>query len=160
MSFPITQAIRFLREKNIEFTPHQFEYREKGGTSHSSSMLGVEEDLVVKTLIFETNEKEPFVVLMEGPKMVSTKKMARVLGVKSVGPVTPERANRLSGYLVGGTSPFGMKNELKVFAEESIFTKAKIFINGGARGFLVEIDPLDLLDALDPGLVNVGVERH
>ena len=145
MDYPVTQAIRVLREKKIDFTPHVFDYVEKGGTRHSSEVLGVPEHAVVKTLIFETNEKKPLIFLQHGDFQVSTKTLARIMGVKTVGAVAPEKANKLTGYLVGGTSPFGVKTKMPVYAEASIFDLERIYINGGKRGFLVEIAP----DALE-----------
>ena len=159
MSYPITQAVRFLRDKGIEIVPHLFDYIEKGGTKHSSSSLGVEEGSIIKTLIFATNEGEPFIVLMRGHMMVSTKKLARHIGVKSVSPVTPEKANKLTGYVVGGTSPFGVKTKMPIYAEESLFDLEKIYINGGKRGFLVELSPSLLGDALELERVEVGNAR-
>lgn len=144
MNYPITSAIRVLRENKVDFTPHVFEYVEKGGTSHSAEVLGVDEHRVIKTLIFETNEKKPLIVLMHGDFQVSAKELARVLGIKTIAPVTPERAQKLTGYLVGGTSPFGTKTKIPIYAEATIFGLEKIYINGGKRGFLLEIEPRDL----------------
>lgn len=155
MDYPITPAIRVLREKKIEFTPHVFEYVEKGGTKLSSEVLGVDEHAVVKTLIFETNEKKPLIVLQHGDFQVSTKELARILNVKTIAPVSPERANKLTGYLIGGTSPFGTKTKLPVYAEKTIFDLEKIYINGGRRGFLIEIEPRVLRDALEIEAVEV-----
>jgi Cys-tRNA(Pro) deacylase len=148
MDYPVTPAIRVLREKKAAFTPHVFEYVEKGGTRHSSAALGVDEHRVIKTLIFETNEKKPLIMLEHGDFLVSTKNLARLLGVKSVAPVAPEKAGRLTGYLVGGTSPFGVKTEMPVYAERTIFDLEKIYINGGKRGFLIEIEPKILEEVL------------
>ena len=159
MSYPVTQAVRFLRQKKIEIVPHLFEYVEKGGTSHSSTALGVPESAIVKTLVFETADGRPLIVLMRGHMMVSTKKLARHIGTKSISPVTPEKANRLTGYLVGGTSPFGLKRPLPIYAEESIFELDRIYINGGKRGFLVELEPQVLERLLDMEKVSVGIER-
>jgi len=159
VKYPITQAVRILRSKGVEIVPHLFEYVEKGGTSHSSEALGVSEDEIVKTLVFETNDDEPLIVLMRGHMMVSTKKLARHIGIKSVAPATPEKANRLTGYVIGGTSPFGLKTEMPIYAEESIFELEKIYINGGKRGFLVELAPAVLKDVLDLETVEVGIEK-
>lgn len=148
MDYPITPAIRLLREKKQEFEPHVFDYVEKGGTKHSSEVLGVDEHAVVKTLIFETNEKKPLVILMHGDLQVSTKNLARHLGIKTVAPVAPEKASKLTGYLVGGTSPFGTKTKMPVYAEKTIFDLPKIYINGGKRGFLLAIDPKVLKEIL------------
>ena len=148
-----------MRRNKVEIVPRVFEYVERGGTRHSSSALGVSEDAIVKTLVFETNENKPFIVLMHGHMMVSTKKMARHMGVKSVAPVIPEKAGRLTGYVVGGTSPFGMKTNLPIYAEESIFDLEKLFINGGKRVFLVELAPTVLDEILDVQKVVVGIQR-
>ena len=159
MNYPITPAIRVLREKKIEFTPHVFEYVEKGGTRHSAKVLGVDEHAVIKTLIFETNEKKPFVILMHGDLIVSMKNLARYLNVKSVAPVSPEKANKLTGYLVGGTSPFGVKTKMPVYAEKTIFDLSEIYINGGKRGFLVSIDPQVLQAVLKVEKVEIGIKE-
>jgi Cys-tRNA(Pro) deacylase len=149
MEYPITPAIRILRDRKIEFEPFVFDYVEKGGTKHSAAVLAVDEHVVVKSLIFETNEKKPLIVLMHGDKQVSAKNLARHLGVKSVAPVAPDKANKLTGYLVGGTSPFGVRTKMPVYAERTIFDLDKIYINGGKRGFLVAISPTDLRLALE-----------
>ncbi|HEX9963294.1 MAG TPA: aminoacyl-tRNA deacylase [Pyrinomonadaceae bacterium] len=158
MNYPITPAIRVLREKKIEFEPRVFEYVEKGGTRHSSKELGVDEHAIVKTLIFETNEKKPLIVLMHGDLQVSTKNLARALNVKSVAPAAPEKASKLSGYLVGGTSPFGVKTKMPVYAEKTIFGLERIYINGGKRGFLIAIEPKVLREVLRVEEVEVGIE--
>lgn len=157
MNYPITPAIRVLRQHKIDFEPHIFEYVEKGGTRHSSEVLGIDEHAVIKTLIFETNEKKPLIVLMHGDLQVSTKNLARHLNVKSVAPVAPEKASKLTGYLVGGTSPFGMKTKIPVMAEKTIFDLEKIYINGGKRGFLVSIEPKVLQETLHIQVVEVGI---
>ena len=151
IDFPITPAIRFLREKKVEFVPHLYDYVEKGGAKESARQLGVDIHAVVKTLVLETNERKPLIVLMHGDKEVSTKNLARFLNVKSVEPATPEKASKLTGYLVGGTSPFGTRTKMPVYAEATISQLDKIYINGGKRGFLVEISPehLRLLDAVE-----------
>ncbi len=155
--FPITQAVRFLREKKVDFVPRLYDYVEKGGTRESAKQLGVDEHAVIKTLVFETNEKKPLIVLMHGDREVSAKNLARFLNVKSVEPAPPERATKWTGYLVGGTSPLGTKTRLPVYAEHSIFELDRIYINGGKRGFLVEIDPAVLRTCLDITNVAVGV---
>jgi len=156
MNYPITPAIRVLREKKIEFEPHVFEYVEKGGTKHSAEVLKADEHLIIKTLVFETNEKKPLIVLMHGDLQVSTKELARHLKVKSVAPVAPEKAQRLTGYLIGGTSPFGAKTTMPIYVEKTIFDFGKIFINGGKRGFLVSLDPKILKDILKIERVEIG----
>ena len=155
MNYPITPAVRFLRERKIEFTPHVFEYVEKGGTKHSSEVLKVDEHAVVKTLIFETDERKPLVILMHGDYQVSTKNLARALKVKTVAPVAPEKATKLTGYLVGGTSPFGTKTKMPVYAEKTIFDLERIYINGGKRGFLIAIEPRVLGNVLEIEAVEV-----
>ncbi|MBK8809858.1 MAG: aminoacyl-tRNA deacylase [Acidobacteria bacterium] len=156
-SFPITPAIRVLREKKIEFEPFLYDYLEKGGTRHSADCLGVDEHAVIKTLVFETNEKKPLIVLQHGDLQVSTKDLARILKIKSVVPATPDRANKLTGYLVGGTSPFGLRTAMPIYAESSIFDLQRIWINGGKRGFLVSIVPAALAEVLGVEAVNVAV---
>ena len=157
MDNPITQAIRFLRQKKVDFVPHLYDYQEKGGTSHSAEELGVDEHSVIKTLIFETSEKKPLIVLQHGDLEVSTKNLARHLKVKSVSPALPERANKLTGYLVGGTSPFGTKTKIPIYAEKTIFDLERIFINGGKRGFLIEIEASVLKQVLEIEEVEIGI---
>ncbi|HQZ94981.1 MAG TPA: Cys-tRNA(Pro) deacylase [Pyrinomonadaceae bacterium] len=157
MDHPVTPAVRFLREKKVQFTPRLYDYVEKGGTGESARQLGVDEHAVVKTLIFETNEKNPLIVLMHGDKLVSTKNLARHIGVKSVEPATPDRASKHTGYLVGGTSPFGTRTAMPVYVEASIIELDKIYINGGKRGFLVEIEPGDLKRVLSVEEVEVAI---
>ncbi|HKP68878.1 MAG TPA: YbaK/EbsC family protein, partial [Pyrinomonadaceae bacterium] len=144
------------REKNVTFVPHLYKHVEKGGTAESARQLGVDEHSVVKTLVFETSEKGALIVLMHGDKEVSTKNLARNLGVKSVTPATPDKASKITGYLVGGTSPFGTRTKLPTFAEKTIFELERIFINGGKRGFLVEIHP-SVLISIDAQEVEVGI---
>ncbi len=159
MDYPITAAIRYLREKKVEFVPHLYDYVEKGGASESARQLDVDEHSVVKTLIFETNERKPLIVLMHGDREVSAKNLARYIGVKSVEPATPERASKYSGYLVGGTSPFGTRTSMPVYVETTIFDLNKIYINGGKRGFLVAIEPAVLQSILNIEEVSVGIEN-
>lgn len=157
VDFPITPAVRFLREKKVEFVPRLYDYVEKGGTRESARQLSVDEHLVIKTLVFETNEKKPLFVLMHGDREVSAKNLARFLGVKAVEPVSPERASKLTGYLVGGTSPFGARTKMPVYVEKSILSLDKIYLNGGKRGFLVEVDPRAMVDTLGVIQVEVGI---
>ena len=157
MDFPVTAAARFLREKKVDFVPHLYDYVEKGGAKESARQLGVDVHSVVKTLVFETNEKKPLIVLMHGDREVSAKNLARHLGVKSVEPVTSERAQKLTGYMVGGTSPLGVKTEIPVYVEKRIFELRRIYINGGKRGFLVEIEPGVLKKLLLIDEVEVGI---
>ena len=158
MNYPITPAIRVLRENKIEFEPHVFDYVEKGGTRHSAEVLGVSEHAVVKTLVFETNEKKPLIVLQHGDFQVSTKELARTLKVKTVAPAAPEKAQRLTGYLVGGTSPFGTKTKMPIYAERTIFGLEKIYINGGKRGFLISVRPAVLEQVLQIEKVAVAAK--
>jgi len=157
MDHPITQAVRFLREKKIEFVPHLYDYVEKGGTRESAKQLGVDEHAVVKTIVFETNEKQPLIVLMHGDREISTKNLARLVNVKAVEPASPEKASKWTGYLVGGTSPFGTKTKMPIYVEQSILNLEKIYINGGKRGFLVEIDPTVLKPSLGVTEVAIGI---
>jgi Cys-tRNA(Pro) deacylase len=155
--YPITQGVRFLRDKKISFEPHLYEYEEKGGTQRSSEQLGVDEHIVVKTLVMEDESRKPFIILMHGDYQVSTKQLARVLNVKSVKPCDPNVAQKHTGYMVGGTSPFGTKIKMPVYVEKTIFDLPKIYINGGKRGFLVEINPQDLRLALNAVEVEAAI---
>ena len=157
MDYPITPAVRLLREKKVEFEPHLYDYEEHGGTRHSAEELGVDEHAVVKTLVMETEAKKPLIVLMHGDREVSTKNLARHLGVKSVHPCDFAQAQKHTGYLVGGTSPFGTRIHLHVYAERTIFDLPKIYINGGKRGFLVSIDPKVLREVLHAEDVEVAI---
>ena len=154
---PVTPAVRALREARVDFTEHPYAYEEKGGTAASARELGVDEHCVVKTLIMEDEGRNPLVVLMHGDRQVSTKELARHMGVKSLSPCTPETAQKHSGYLVGGTSPFGTRKAMPVYLEETILELPLIYINGGKRGFLVGIDPHELVRLLKPTLVRVGI---
>ena len=154
---PVTAAIRVLREAGVAFGEHPYNYEAKGGTAVSARELGVPEQSVVKTLIMEDERKAPLVVLMHGDLQVSTKELARAIGVKSVSPCSPDTAQRHSGYLVGGTSPFGTKKQMPVYLEETILSLPLIYINGGSRGFLVSLEPRELVRVLKPVLVKVGI---
>jgi Cys-tRNA(Pro) deacylase len=136
-----TPATQFLKRHQVVFTEHPYEYLEHGGAQHSAQVLGWDPFAVVKTLIMQDQDAKPLVVLMHGNRKVSTKNLARQIGAKSVAPCLPEVANRHSGYLVGGTSPFATRREMPVFVESSILALPKILINGGRRGFLVGLDP-------------------
>ena len=138
-----TPATQMLRAHKIEFTEHPYEYVEHGGTSESARQLGLDEHMVVKTLVMQDQDARPLIVLMHGDCKVSTKNLARQIGAKSVEPCTPEVASRHSGYLVGGTSPFGTRREMPVYLEQSILDLPRIAINGGRRGFLVQMAPRD-----------------
>ncbi|MBK7642753.1 MAG: Cys-tRNA(Pro) deacylase [Planctomycetes bacterium] len=159
MSHPITSAIRVLRQHKVEFEPYLYDYVERGGTSRSSTALGIDEHKVVKTLVFENDAKLPLIVLMHGDRQVSTKSLARHLGVKSITPCKPEVAEKWTGYVVGGTSPFGTRSQLPIFAERTILEQDRIWINGGKRGFLVAIAPQVLVDVLDAQPVDVAIEK-
>jgi Cys-tRNA(Pro) deacylase len=136
-----TPATQLLKAHKVEYTEHPYEYLEHGGAQHSAQVLGWDPYTVVKTLIMQDQEAKPLVVLMHGNRKVSTKNLARQIGAKSVEPCKPEVANRHSGYLVGGTSPFGTRREMPVYIEETILALPRILINGGRRGYLVGIAP-------------------
>lgn len=154
--FPVTQAVRVLRDNKCEFEPHLYEYEEKGGTKHSSKELGVDEHCVIKTIIVEDENRMPYVVLMHGDFEISLKQLARDINVKLLKPCDPDTANKHTGYLVGGTSPFGTKRKMTVYMEKTIADLDKIYINGGKRGFLVCITPAEVVKVLKPVLVNVA----
>lgn len=156
-SYPVTPAIRALRAAGVAFSEHLYKYEDKGGTRVSARELGVDEHAVIKTLIMEDEDRQPLVVLMHGDLQVSTKNLARTLGKKSISPCTADTANRHSGYLVGGTSPLGTRKTMPTYAEASIFDLPRIYLNGGARGFLVALDPMELTKILDIELVEVGI---
>ena len=136
-----TPATQLLKASKVVFTEHPYEYLEHGGALHSADVLGFDPFAVVKTLIMQDQDAKPLVVLMHGNRKVSTKNLARQIGAKSVAPCLPEVANRHSGYLVGGTSPFGMRKAMPIYIESSILALPKILINGGRRGYLVGLDP-------------------
>jgi Cys-tRNA(Pro) deacylase len=144
-----TPATQFLRRHGVAFTEHVYDYVEHGGTAESSRQLGVPEHEVVKTLVMQDDKGEPLIVLMHGDRQVSTKNLARAIGVKSVEPCKPEAAQRHSGYLVGGTSPFGTRKAMPVYVEGSVLELPRICINGGRRGYLVGIAPSVLTSLLD-----------
>lgn len=136
-----TPATQLLRTQGVAFTEHPYEYLEHGGAQHSAQVLGFDPFMVVKTLVMQDQDAKPLLVLMHGNRTVSTKNLARQIGAKSVEPCKPEVANRHSGYLVGGTSPFGTRRAMPIYIEQSILELPRILINGGRRGFLVGIDP-------------------
>ena len=154
---PVTMAVRALRAAKVAFEPHLYTWQPHGGTRGSSEALGVDEHAVIKTLIFEDEKKQPLCVLMHGDKEVSAKQLARLIGVKTVGPCSPEVADKHSGYQVGGTSPFGLRRQMPVYMQQTIVELPLIYINGGARGFLVAIDPNEAKRVLSPTLVDVSV---
>jgi len=155
--YPMTQAIRVLKAGGAPFAIHAYAYEEHGGTAVAARELGVDEHRVVKTLVMETDAKAPFIVIMCGDRDVSTKNMARHLGVKAVAPCSPDAASKHTGYLVGGTSPFGTRKPLKIYVERSIMDLPVIYINAGKRGLLAEMAPADMTRILEPELVDVAV---
>lgn len=157
---PVTQAIRVLRAAKVEFEPHTYSWQPHGGTRASAEALGVDEHSVIKTLIFETETGAPLCVLMHGDREVSTKNLARLIGAKSTAPCRPEVADRHSGYQVGGTSPFGLRHTMPIYMQASIEALPRLFINGGARGFLVALAPAELVRVLAPRRIDVAVAPH
>jgi Cys-tRNA(Pro) deacylase len=155
---PVTTAIRFLRLKQLAYTEHLYTYEEKGGTAVSARELGVDEHCVVKTLVMEDEKKQPLLVLMHGDKEVSTKNLARLIGCKTITPCKPEIANKHSGYMVGGTSPFGTKKAMPVYMQDSILALEKIYLNGGKRGFLLGMNPADVKSSLNAILVDIATD--
>jgi Cys-tRNA(Pro) deacylase len=153
-----TPATQVLRKNSIEFGEHIYEYVEHGGTAESAAQLGVPEHAVVKTLVMQNEKAAPLIVLMHGDRMVSTKNLARQIGAKSVESCKPEVAQRHTGFMVGGTSPFGTKKRMPVYVEQSIMALEKIYINGGKRGYLVSISPIVLKSLLPLAEVNCQLE--
>lgn len=156
---PVTQAIRCLREHGVAWTDHPYDYEERGGTEVSARELGVPEHQVVKTLIMEDDRRQPMIVLMHGDREVSTKALARHLGVKTLAPCAPAVADRHSGYQVGGTSPFGTKRAMPVYLQSTIVSLPRVYVNGGRRGYLVGLDPADVVRVLKPVLVDIATEK-
>jgi Cys-tRNA(Pro) deacylase len=156
-SLPVTNAIRVLREHGVAYTDHPYDYEERGGTAVSARELGVAEHACIKTLVMEDDAKRPMIVLMHGDREVSTKNLARTLGVKSVQPCAPAVADRHSGYQVGGTSPFGTRRPMPVYMERTIAALDYLYVNGGRRGYLVGMKPDELVRVLQPTLVDVAV---
>lgn len=157
LKIPMTQAIRVLKQHKVKFVPMPYKYEEKGGTKVSSRELGVDEFQVIKTLVMEDEQGKPLIVLMHGSCEVSLKHLARQLKVKQITPCAADKADRLTGYQTGGISPFGTKQQLPVYVEESILNLEKICINGGKRGLLVEIEPEALVKILAPTPVSVAI---
>lgn len=154
-----TPATQLLRKRGIAFSEHPYAYEEHGGTAVSARELGVDEHRVVKTLVMQDEAARPLVVLMHGDRKVSTKNLARQIGCKSVEPCKPDVANRHSGYLVGGTSPFGTRKAMPVYVEQTILALDKIYINGGRRGYLIGIDPQVLATLLPVKAVSCALEE-
>ncbi|HTQ96892.1 MAG TPA: Cys-tRNA(Pro) deacylase [Candidatus Acidoferrum sp.] len=145
---PETPATEFLRQHNVAYTEHLYDYVDRGGTAESSKQLNVPEHSVVKTLVMQDQEAKPLIILMHGDRQVSLKNLARQIGAKRVEPCKPDAAQRHTGYQVGGTSPFGLRKPLAIYVERSILSLDRIYINGGNRGFLVSISPQVLTDLL------------
>ncbi|WP_417283806.1 Cys-tRNA(Pro) deacylase [Comamonas sp.] len=155
---PETPATTFLQQHGADYSSHLYAYEEHGGTKVSSRELNVDEHSVIKTLVMENESAKPLIVLMHGDCKVSTKELARQAGYKKIEPCKPEVANRHTGFLVGGTSPFGTKKKMPVFVEKSILELPRIYINGGRRGYLVGIAPSELLRLLEPQVVEVALK--
>ena len=155
--YPVTSAVRALRAGKIDFTPHLYPYEEHGGTGEAASALGVAEHEVIKTLVMEIDSRRPLLVLMHGDREVSTKRLARQLHAKRVNPCDSTSAQKYTGYRVGGISPFGTRKPLPVYLESSILMLDRMFVNGGKRGFMVEIKPAFLKKILDFQEVNIAV---
>ncbi|GLH73974.1 Cys-tRNA(Pro)/Cys-tRNA(Cys) deacylase [Geothrix limicola] len=154
---PSTNATRLLKQAGLAYTEHLYRYEEHGGTRVSAQELGVDEHAVIKTLVMEDEKGAPLIILMHGDREVSTKELARQIGAKTVQPCKPDVANRHSGYLVGGTSPFGTKKAMPIHAEATIFDLPRIYLNGGSRGFLLGLDPRDLERVLKVTRVSVAI---
>ncbi len=156
-NFPSTPAIRIMKSQGLDFTLHAYPYEEKGGTKVAAKVLGVDEHRIIKTLIMEDEKRSPLIVLMHGDRQVSTKILARELGVKAIMPCDPKTAEKHTGYKVGGTSPFGTRKQLPLYAEESILYLPTVLINAGSRGLLAEMTPETLVGTLCPTTVNVAI---
>ena len=159
MKSAATPATAYLAKHGVEYTEHEFEYQEHGGTSHSSAQMGVPEHQVIKTLVMEDDKGQPLIVLMHGDRKVSTKELARQARAKRIAPCKPEVATRHSGYLIGGTSPFGTRKAMPVYLERSVLALPRIYINGGRRGYLLGMPPAELTRVLSPVLVDVALEE-
>ena len=155
-ALPVTNAMRVLREHGVTWTDHPYAYEERGGTAVSARELGIPEHACIKTLIMEDDAKRPMIVLMHGDREVSTKNLARAIGAKSVQPCAPAVADRHSGYQVGGTSPFGTRRAMAVYAPRTITGLAYLYINGGRRGYLVGMTPSELIRVLQPTLADIA----
>ncbi len=154
---PTTPAIRFLKAQGVAFTVHTYAYEERGGTRVTARELGLDEYRVIKTLVMEDDKRQPLIVLMHGNRQVSTKSLARILGVKAVTPCDPAAAEKHTGYKVGGTSPFGTRKPLRVFLEETIASLPEVHINAGGRGLMASLAPAELVRVLRPTLVRVAL---
>jgi len=154
---PVTQAVRALRAAGVAFQGHPYRYVAGGGTAQFAAEMGVDEHLVIKTLIMEDDTKAPLIVLMHGDRQVSVRELARQIGARHVEPCAPAVADRHSGYQVGGTSPFGTRRKMPVYCEASIAELPHVYINGGKRGYIISLDTADLLKVLEPVLVRVSL---
>ena len=153
-----TPATQFLRRSGVDFSGHVYDYVEHGGTAESARQLGVDEHAVVKTLVMQDDEREPLIVLMHGDREVSTKQLARQTGRRSVEPCAPAVAERHTGYMVGGTSPFGTRRPLPVFIERTILELDRVYVNGGRRGFLVSLAPSEIVRVLGATAVDAAIK--
>jgi Cys-tRNA(Pro) deacylase len=158
LEHPVTMAVRVLREHQVAFVPRLYKWAAHGGTRASAEALGLDEHAVIKTLIFEDERKQPLCILMHGDREVSAKNLARQIGKKAVAPCAPAVADKHSGYQVGGTSPFGLRRAMPIYLERSITGLPQLALNGGARGFLVELSSADLVRVLSPTLVDVATD--
>jgi Cys-tRNA(Pro) deacylase len=154
-----TPATAALKKLGVRFAEHPYEYVERGGTRASSEALGVDEHAVIKTLVMEDEDKRPLIVLMHGDREVSTKNVARQIGKKRIIPCRPEDAERHSGYQVGGTSPFGLRKPIAIYIERTVLALSTIYLNGGRRGFLVSIDPKELVRCLSATPIDAALDR-
>lgn len=154
---PTTPAIRMLKQKKVPYTLRTYQYEDRGGTTVSARELKVDEHLVIKTLVMEDEKRAPLIILMHGDREVSTKNLARTLGAKTIRPCDPKIAQKHTGYMVGGTSPFGTRKPLRVYIESTIQTLPKIYINAGKRGLLAEMSPEALMKVLNPVPVEVAI---
>lgn len=157
---PVTPATRLLKQAKIDYTTHIYAYEERGGTAVSARELQLEEHHVIKTLVMEDENCNPMIVMMHGDQEVSTKSLARKIGVKTVSPCNADSARKHTGYQVGGTSPFATRKLLPIYMEKTIQSLQTIYINGGKRGFLVGLSPQDMIDILTPTLVEVGIKSN
>lgn len=154
---PVTQAVRVLRAAGVAFEGHPYPYVEGGGTAHFARELGIDEHLVIKTLVMEDEQHQPMLVLMHGDRQVSTQALARAIGAKRITPCDPKIADRHSGYQIGGTSPFGPRRDMPVYGEQGIAELPRLYINGGKRGYIISMATADLLRVLQPTLVSMAV---
>lgn len=156
-NFPMTQGIRFLKAKKAIYEPHFYEYQEKGGTKQSAEELGVPEHAVIKTIVLEDENGKGCICLMHGDREVSTKELARHRGVKTLRQATQEQSLKWTGYMFGGTGPFGIKAALDIYIESTLLDLDKVYINGGKRGFILEMSPAEIVRTINPEPVTVGI---